>query len=57
MRYYKTEAHMYILKLSRPNPSHEYEFSSYLLLPPKEVESQNKYHKYTEQNKPNKKSC
>lgn len=29
MRYYKTEAHTYNLKLSRPNPSHEYGFSSF----------------------------
>lgn len=30
MRYYKTEAQTHIWKLSRPNPSHEYGFSSSL---------------------------
>lgn len=30
MRYYKTEAHTCTVKLSRPNPSHEYGFSSSL---------------------------
>lgn len=37
MRYYKTEAHMYILKLGRPNASHEYGFSSSLSPSPTKV--------------------